>query len=143
MPLPQDTVKRGTWAAGDTGDHPSGTFLFQGSKGDLVPSGGAMGMRQTCVNVYGKKHEGAQVYCTERVVTMPDNTVTRTHTWKTAQQYESGHKQLWRNFDMEPNRDYNTGEGLRDEGGAHLGGGNELCERDGTLRKANIETKCT
>jgi hypothetical protein len=42
-------------------------------------------MRQTCVNVYGKKHEGAQVYCTERIVTMPDNTVTRTHTWKIAQ----------------------------------------------------------
>jgi hypothetical protein len=44
---------------------------------------------------------------------------------------------------MEPNRDYNTGEGLRDEGGAYLGSENELCERNGTLRKANIETKCT
>jgi hypothetical protein len=94
IPLLQDTVKRGTWAASDTGDHPSGTFLFQGSKGDLVLSGGAIGMRQTCVNVYGKKHEGAQVYYTERIVTMPDNTVTRTHTWKIAQQYESGYKQL-------------------------------------------------
>jgi hypothetical protein len=44
---------------------------------------------------------------------------------------------------MEPNRDYNTSEGLRDEGDAYLGGGNELYERNGTLRKANIETKCT
>jgi hypothetical protein len=44
---------------------------------------------------------------------------------------------------MEPNRDYNTSKGLRDEGSAYLGDRNELYERNRTLRKANIETKYT
>lgn len=115
MPLLRNSVTHGTWAAADTGDPADNTFLFNGSKHDLAPSptGGAVGMRVTCVNIYGKKHDGALVYCVVKVVTLHDNLVTRTHAWKTAQQYESGHRQLWRNFDMEPNRDFNIGEGLR------------------------------
>jgi hypothetical protein len=42
---------------------------------------------------------------------------------------------------MEPNRDFNIGEGLRSEGSEHLSGTNELCERDGSLKKANVEAK--
>ena len=141
MPLPRDSTVQGTHG-GDTGDHPDGTPLFQGHKTDVVAAGANFGIRITVVNVFGKKHEGSQVYCVEKVVTKPDSTVTRTHSWKTSQQYESSHQQMWRNFDMEPNRDFNIGAGIRSEGGEHLDGGNELCERDGKLKKANVEAKC-
>jgi hypothetical protein len=50
---------------------------------------------------------------------------------------------MWRFYDIEPNRDFDTGNGLRSEGGEHLDGGNELCERDGRMKTANIEAKCT
>jgi len=61
----------------------------------------------------------------------------------TAKQYESSHIQMWGFYDMEPNRDFNTSNGLRGGVGEHLSGGNELCERDGRMKKANIEAKCT
>ena len=44
---------------------------------------------------------------------------------------------------MEPNRDFDIRNGLRSEGGEHLDGGDELCERDGRMKKANVEAKCT
>lgn len=105
MPLPDDSVTHGTHG-GDTGSHTDGTFLFNGSKTDLAMAGGAMGLRITCVNIFGKKHEGSLAYCIEKVVTLADGSVTMAHTWKTPQQYESGHQQLWRTFDMEPNRKF-------------------------------------
>jgi hypothetical protein len=43
---------------------------------------------------------------------------------------------------MEPNPDFDTGNGLRSKCGEHLDGGNELCERDRRIKKANIEAKC-
>jgi hypothetical protein len=141
MPLPADSSSTGTTLV-QTGDHPAGTFLFQGSKTDIAETSAGPGIRTTCVNVYGKKHEGEQVYCVEKVVSL-GSTFRRTYSWKTAQQYESSHVQMWRFYDMEPNRDFNTGKGLRSEGGEHLDGGNELCERDGKLKKANVEAKCT
>jgi hypothetical protein len=141
MPLPAKFSSTGTTLA-QTGDHPAGTFLFQGSKTDVAGTSAAPTLRNTCVNVYGKKHEGNLVYCIETVVSS-GGTVTRIHSWKTAQQYGSSHLQMWRFYDMEPNRDFDTGNGLRSEGGEHLDGGNELCERDGRMKTANIEAKCT
>lgn len=142
MSLPANFSKTSTTVSG-TGDHPEGTFLFQGGKGGITQVGGVNTFRYVAINIYGKKHEGKQVYCIEMVATVPNTTSTRTHSWKTAEQYESSHLQMWRHYDMEPNRDFNTGKGFRSEGGEHLDGGNELCEHDGRMKKANIEAKCT
>lgn len=101
-----------------------------------------MGMTMLCVNVYGKKHEGEQAFCVEKVFTAADGKVTQTHKWKSEGEYAAEHRQLWGEFDMEPNRNFNIGAGLRSEGGEHLGGSNELCERDGTLKPANIRDRC-
>ena len=92
MPLPAKFSSTGTTLA-QTGDHPAGTFLFQGSKTDVAGTSAAPTLRNTCVNVYGKKHEGNLVYYFETVVSS-GGTVTRIHSWKTAQQYGSSHLQM-------------------------------------------------
>lgn len=62
--------------------------------------------------------------------------------WMTETAYMRDHLTLWRAYDMEPNREFNVGEGLRSEGGEHLSGSNRLVERDGTPKMDNIRTAC-
>ena len=144
MPLPSNATFTGTSGSSLPSSHPAGTFLFQGHQiGMGRTSTGGMGMTTMALNVFGKKHGGQQVFCVEKVFTSATGTVTQTHTWKTEGEYAAEHRQLWRDFDMEPNRDFNIGAGLRSEGGEHLGGSNELCDRDGTLKPANIRERCT
>jgi len=100
-------------------------------------------MAVTALNVFGKKHEGALVFCIEKALTQPSGQVTRTHRWKTEEAYTAEHTGLWREYDMEPNRDFDVGDGLRSEGGEHLGGSNELCQRDGGLKMEAIRLHCS
>jgi hypothetical protein len=77
IPLLADSSSTGTTLA-QTSDHPAGTFLFLGSKTDIAGTSASPEIRTTCVNVYGKKHEGEQVYCVEKVVSS-GSTFGRTH----------------------------------------------------------------
>lgn len=97
----------------------------------------------TALNVFGEKHDGELMFCVDKVLTQPSGQVTRTHRWKTEQAYRSEHAGLWREYDMEPNRDFNVGEGPRSEGGEHLSGSNELCEKDGGLKMEGVRARCS
>lgn len=124
-------------------DHPDGTFLFTGSKSDLVSYGlNQLGTRMTVINVHGMRHSGAQVFCVEKVVTEPEGGIKTTQKWMDSNTYTGQHAALWLSYNMEPNRSFDTGVGLRSPTGAYLGGGNELCARDGTLYMVNIWNRC-
>jgi len=127
-------------------NRPHATFLFGGSEFKAATEAerqvGAPETAITAVNVFGKKHEGEHVVCVEKVITGSNGVVTQALAWMTEGEYAAEHRGLWQKYDMEPNREFNVGEGLRSEGGEHLGGANELCERDGTLKPANIRARC-
>ena len=57
-------------------------------------------------------------------------------------EYLAVHAQLWHEFDMEPNRDFNVGEGLRGVYGEHLSGSNKLTESNGALKMQAIRENC-
>ncbi|KAI7325837.1 hypothetical protein KC315_g7753 [Hortaea werneckii] len=115
--------------------HPEGVFLF---------SGHFWSLEQVLVpNIFIKKHEGEYWFCVEMVITYHAQNARQTiHNWKSIAQYSAMHEELWNKFDMEPNRDFNIGVGLRSEGGEHLDGSSEICERDGTMKLEAIKSKC-
>lgn len=115
--------------------HPEGVFLFQGSIFSLDAP--------MAINVYIKKHEGERWICVEIVTHhQVDGVRQTTHEWMSIEKYREVHTDLWQKADMEPNRDFNIGEGLRNENGEHLSGSSEICERDGTMKIEAIKAKC-
>lgn len=115
--------------------HPEGVFLFFGHFWSLE--------QIVATNVFMKKHEGEHWFCVEMVITYNAQNVRQTiHEWKSVAQYSAMHEALWDKFAMGPNRDFNIGVGLRSEGGEHLDGASEICERDGTMKLEAIKSKC-
>ncbi|KAI6811534.1 hypothetical protein KC340_g13433 [Hortaea werneckii] len=115
--------------------HPEGVFLFCGSSWTL--------QQVIVVHVYIKKHEGEYWFCVEMIITVHATNIRQTiQEWKSVAQYSAIHQELWGKFDMEPNRDFNIGVGLRAEGGEHLNGSSEICESDGTMKMEAIKSKC-